>query len=101
MDTGVPPILDEFVASFAERAAYSMLDMYWGFYTQIVDPKNHNMTTFQTPLGELRIASLPMGYTNSPAEFQACMMFIPREEVLEKAGVFIDNVPIKGQTRNI
>ena len=37
-----------------------------------------------------------MGYTNSPAEFQACMMFILQDEVPEKAGVFIDDVPIKG-----
>lgn len=54
------------------------------------------MTAFQTPLGVLRIVSLPMGYTNSPAEFQACMMFILKDEVPEKAGVFIDDIPIKG-----
>jgi hypothetical protein len=54
------------------------------------------MTAFQTPLGELRIVSLPMGYTNSPAEFQACMMFILQNEVPEKAGVFVDDIPIKG-----
>jgi len=56
------------------------------------------MTTFQTPLGELRIISLPMGYTNSPAEFQACMAFILQDEIPEKAGVFIDDIPIKGPT---
>lgn len=100
MDSGVPPILDEFVESFAGRAVYSVLDMYWGFYARIVDPKSRDMTTFQTSLGELWIVSLPMGYTNSPAEFQACMMFILQHEVPEKAGVFIDDIiddiPIKG-----
>ena len=96
MDSGVPPILDEFVESFAGRAIYSVLDMYWGFYARVVHPKSRDMTAFQTPLGELRITSLPMGYTNSPAEFQACMMYILQDEVPEKAGVFIDDIPIKG-----
>ena len=54
------------------------------------------MTAFQTPLGVLHIMSLPMGYTNSPTKFQACMMFILQGEVPEKAGVFIDDIPIKG-----
>ena len=98
MDAGVPPILDEFVETFAGRTVYTVLDMYWGFYARIVDAKSRDMTTFQTPLGELRIASLPMGYTNSPAEFQACMMFILQHEVPDKAGVFIDDIPIKGPT---
>ena len=98
MDAGVPPILEEFVETFAGRTVYTVLDMYWGFYARIVDPKSRDMTTFQTPLGELRIVSLPMGYTNSPAEFQACMMFILQNEVPEKAGVFIDDIPIKGPT---
>lgn len=37
-----------------------------------------------------------MGYTNSPAEFQACMMFILQDEIPNIAGVFIDDIPIKG-----
>ena len=96
MDAGVPPILEEFVEAFAGRAVYSVLDMYWGFYARIVDPKSRDMTSFQSPLGPLRISSLPMGYTNSPAEFQACMTFILQDEIPEKAGVFIDDIPIKG-----
>ena len=98
-DTGVPPILDEFVESFAGKPIYSVLDMYWGFYARIMDPESRDLTAFQTPLGTLQIVSLPMGFTNSPAEFQACMMFILKEEVCNrKAGVFIDDVPINGPT---
>ena len=75
-DTGVPPILDELVEAYASRSIYSVLDMYWGFYARILDPRSRDMTAFQTPLGILRITSLPMGFTNSPSEFQACMVFI-------------------------
>ena len=95
-DTGVPPILDEFVEAYAGRSIYSVLDMYWGFYARILDPRSRDMTAFQTPLGTLRITSLPMGFTNSPAEFQACMVFILQDEIPEVAGVFIDDIPIRG-----
>jgi len=95
-DAGVPPILDEFVEDYAGRSVYTVLDMYWGFHARMLDADSRDMTAFQTPKGPLRITSLPMGYTNSPAEFQACMMFIPQDEVPDKAGVFIDDIPIKG-----
>lgn len=95
-ETGVPPILDEFVEAYAGRSIYSVLDMYWGFYARVLDPRSRDMTAFQTPLGVLRITSLPMGFTNSPAEFQACMVFLLEDEIPEVAGVFIDDIPIKG-----
>ena len=95
-DSGVPPILDEFVEAYAGRSVYTVLDMYWGFHARMLHEESRDMTAFQTPLGVLRIASLPMGYTNSPAEFQACMMFILQHEVPNTAGVFIDDIPIKG-----
>ena len=95
-DTGVPPILEEFVEAYAGRSVYSVLDMYWGFYARILDPKSRDITAFQTPLGVLRITSLPMGFTNSPAEFQACMVFLLQDEIPEIADVFIDDIPIRG-----
>jgi len=52
-ETGVPPILDEFVEAYAGQSIYSVLDMYWGFYARILDPKSRDMTAFQTPLGVL------------------------------------------------
>ena len=32
MDSGAPPIMDEFVETFMGRIVYSVLDMCWGFY---------------------------------------------------------------------
>ncbi len=41
-----------------------------------------------------------MGYTNSPAEFQNCMVFILQDEIPHVANIFIDDLPIRGpQTR--
>lgn len=95
-DTGVPPIMEDFVEAYAGRSVYSVLDMYWGFYARILDPESRDLTAFQTPLGPLRITSLPMGFTNSPAEFQASMLFILKEEIPNVADVFVDDIPIKG-----
>ena len=95
-DSAVPPIIEEFVEEYAGRSIYTVLDMYWGFHARMLDPSSRDLTAFQTPLGAYRLTSLPMGFANSPAEFQACMMFILQDEVPNKAGVFIDDVPIKG-----
>ena len=56
------------------------------------------MTAFYTPLGLLRLTALPMGYTNSPAEFQTCMSFILQHEMTHTADIFIDDLAIKGPT---
>ena len=39
---------------------------------------------------------MPTGYTNSPAEFQQCMVFILQDEIPHTANIFIDDLPIKG-----
>lgn len=95
-EAGVPPILDEFVEGFTGRVIFSVLDMYWGFHARMLEPESRDLTSFMTPLGLLRITSLPIGFTNSPAEFQACMMFILRDEIPNFTNVFIDDIPIKG-----
>jgi hypothetical protein len=39
---------------------------------------------------------MPTGFTNSPAEFQRCMLFILQDEIPKTANIFIDDLPIKG-----
>jgi len=95
-DSTVPPILEEFVEAYAGRSVYSVLDMFWGFHARILDVNSRDLTAFQTPIGSFRLTSLPMGYANSPAEFQACMLFLLQEEMPKVAGVFVDDIPIKG-----
>jgi hypothetical protein len=68
-DIGIPPNLDEFVEPFAGYSIYTVLDLFWGFYARTLHPSSRDMTSFMTLLGLFRIASLFMGFTNSPAEF--------------------------------
>lgn len=97
-DAGLPPNLDNFVEPFAGRQCYSVFDLYWGFDARKVHPESRDLTAFLTLLGLLRITSLPTGFTNSPAEFQACMTFILQDEIPHIADIFIDDLPIKGPT---
>jgi hypothetical protein len=96
-DTGTPPVLDEFVESFAGRQIYTVLDMFSGYDSRSIAEESRDMTSFMTPLGLMRLTSLPMGYTNAVAEYQNCMTFILQEEIPDVAGVFIDDVCIKGE----
>jgi hypothetical protein len=95
-DAGLPPIIDDFVEPFAGRQCYTVFDLFWGFDARKIDPASRDLTAFLTPLGLLRITSMPTGFTNSPAEFQRCMLFILNDEIPHVANIFIDDLPIKG-----
>ena len=95
-DAGMMPIVDDFVENFAGHQCYTVFDLFWGFDARKIDPRSRDLTAFMTPLGLLQITSLPTGYTNSPAEFQKCMVFILKDEIPHTANIFIDDLPIKG-----
>lgn len=95
-DAGGPPILDDFVEPFAGRVCYTVFDLYSGYDSRLLHESSRDLTSFQTPLGLLRITGMPQGFTNSPAEFQRCMSFVLQDEIPHKANIFIDDLPIKG-----
>jgi hypothetical protein len=84
------------VEPFARWQCYTLFDLFWGFDARKVHPACLDLTAFLTPLGLLHITSMPTGYTNSPAEFQQCMVFILQDEIPHTANIFIDDLPIKG-----
>ncbi len=94
-DAGQIPEPDDFIELYGGCQCYTMFDMFWGFNARKVDVNSRDLTAFYTPLGLLHITALPMGYTNSPAEFQNCMTFILQDEIPHVANIFIDDLPIK------
>ena len=55
------------------------------------------VTVFLTPLELLHIISFPIGFTNSPSEFQEYMVFIFQDEIVSQImNVFIYDAPICG-----
>ena len=95
-DAGLPPIVDDFVEPFAAKACTTVFDLFWGFDGRKVHPDSRDLTAFLTPLGALRLTSMPMGFTNSVAEFQNSMVFILQDEIPDKANIFIDDLGISG-----
>jgi hypothetical protein len=95
-DAGVPPIVDEVVEDFANRTCYFYGDLYVGFDERGLDEESRDLTTFQSPMGTLRLTTLPMGYTNSPTIFHGDVTFILQDEIPEFCRPFIDDIGVKG-----
>src|SRR6266571_9251395 len=94
-DAGTLPILNDFVNRFAGRQCYTVFDLYLGYDARKIHPRSRELTAFMTPLGMLQLTTLPVGYTNSPAEFQKCMVMVLQDEIPDTANIFIDNLSIK------
>lgn len=93
---GVGPLVDEFAEDFAGRAIYSIGDLYSGYDQFQLAQNSRDITTMRTPLGLLRMCTLPMGATNSVAHMQNAMNKILAPFIPEKTRPFLDDMPIKG-----
>jgi hypothetical protein len=93
---GSGPAVDEVAEAFAGQAIYSIGDLYSGYDQFQLAYESRDLTTMKTPLGFLRMCTLPQGATNSVAHMQNAMNQILREFVPEKTIPFVDDVPMKG-----
>lgn len=93
---GSSPIVDEFAEAFAGRAIYSMGDLYSGYDQFQLAMESRDLTTMRTPLGLVRMCTLPQGATNSVAHMMNGMNKVLRDFIPEKTMPFLDDVPIKG-----
>jgi hypothetical protein len=74
----------------------SLLDFFSGYDQVELHPDSRDITAFYTPLGLVRQCTLPMGTTNSVAEFVRVMMKICRDHVPTRCLPYLDDVCIKG-----
>ena len=95
-NVGTGPIVDEFAEAFAGRAIYSMGDLYsWSDQFQLAN-ESRDLTTMRTPLGLVRMCTLPQGATNSVAHMMNGMNKVLRDFIPQITMPFIDDLPIKG-----
>jgi hypothetical protein len=93
---GSGPIVDEVAEAFAGHAIYSIGDLYSGYDQFQLAAESRDLTTMKTPLGLMRMCTLPQGATNSVAHMQSAMNQILRDFVPDKTIPFVDDIPIKG-----
>ncbi|KAJ3564557.1 hypothetical protein NP233_g8218 [Leucocoprinus birnbaumii] len=60
-DAGLPPVVEQYAESFGGRGCYGIFDLMVGFDQRELAAQSRDLTTFQSPLGTLRLTSIPMG----------------------------------------
>ena len=95
-DANLPPSVDEFSEEFAGCQMASMIDFFSGYDQIELDIKSRDLTGFQTPIGLLRMTTLPQGATNSVAQFVRIVTKILEDLIPEDCLPFLDDIGIKG-----
>ena len=97
-DAFIPPSAEEYSEDFGMCKALSLLDFFSGYDQVPLDPKSRDLTTFATPIGLLRMCTIPQGATNSVAQFQRIMIRVLGELILDYARAFLDDITVRGPT---
>jgi hypothetical protein len=92
---GVTPFTDQISKHFARCACGGMLNLYVGYNKRGLAESSRDLTTFQSPLGALRLIMLPMGWTNSVPIFYDDVTHILQPEIPDTTVPYIDDVPIR------
>ena len=78
-NAGIGPTIDEFAEAFAGRSIYSVGDLYSGYDQFQLAVESRDITTMRTPLGLVRMCTLPQGGTNSVAHMVNAMNKVLRD----------------------
>lgn len=95
-DAFIPPSAEEFSEDFGMCAVLSLLDFFSGYDQVPIDEKSRDLTTFATPIGLLRMCTLPQGATNSVAQFMRVITRILGDLIPEVCRAFLDDITVKG-----
>lgn len=95
-DAMLPPNVYKFAEGFIGYSVYATMDLYSGYHQRRLHPGSRPLTACQTPLGNMQLTSLPMGYTNSLQEFQRATTHVTHNMGPEKSNPFVDDIGVKG-----
>ena len=99
-DANPPPNPDELAEEFAGCHVMSLLDFFSGYDQVGLDVRSRDITAFSTPLGLVRQCTLPIGATNSVAEFVRVMTKICRRHIPHACMPYLDDVCVKGPKKS-
>ena len=93
--------MEEFSQRFAGYLVISLVDHFSGYDQCTLDPASGNITAFLTPLGLMRMTTLPMGYTNAIQVFDRVMRKVLQHQILRgRFESFIGDVATKPPSRS-
>jgi hypothetical protein len=94
-DSNLPPEVDEFSERFAGMRVVTLADWFSGYDQVELAETSRDLTGFMTPLGLLRMTTLPQGATNSVGQFVRIANKI-LERVSDVASAFVDDIGVEG-----
>jgi hypothetical protein len=94
-DATLPPTADEFAERFSGMNVLTLADLHSGYDQIELDVRDRDKTAFMTPIGLVRLTTLPQGATNSVGQFVRVMNRI-LEAVHKIAGAYVDDIGIEG-----
>jgi hypothetical protein len=95
-DAGLIPFVDSHAEMLGGRDCYEGFNLFVAFDHRKLADESRDLTTFQTPLGTLCLTSIPMGATNSVQILHGDIVFILRDEMLDIAAPFMDDIVVEG-----
>ncbi|GJU78409.1 reverse transcriptase domain-containing protein [Tanacetum coccineum] len=88
------PFMDQMLERLAGNEYYCFLDGFSGYFQILIDPQDHEKTTFTCPYGTFAYRRMPFGLCNALGTFQRCMMAIFDEMIEETMEVFMDDFSV-------
>jgi hypothetical protein len=95
-NAGIGPSVDVFAEEFVGRSIYSIGDLYSGYDQFQLVVESRDITTMRTPIGLVRMCTLPQGATNSVAHMVNAMNKVLKNIIPETTMLFLDDIPING-----
>jgi Reverse transcriptase (RNA-dependent DNA polymerase) len=95
-DANIPPPLEQFAEDFAGMKIVSLVDMFSGYDQVELHKDSRDRTAILTPVGLLRLTTLPQGCTNSVGQFVRVTRTILGELLGCVAEAFLDDIGVKG-----
>ena len=100
-DASLPPATDGFSERFTGYPLISLLDLFSGYDQSSLARESRDITAFHTPLGLMRMTTLPQGYTNAVQAFDQIIRKVLHYHLVH--GIckpFIDDIGVRPPSRS-
>jgi len=94
-DSQEPPLIYLYTEQCLVRSIYSGLDLFIGYNHCTLAEESRDYTTFDTPLGTIRLTVLPQGWTGSVSIFHNDVVFILQYKT-NRVPNFLDDITLLG-----